>query len=98
MHWIRLKNALKHSLKGLFRGGANELPTKMQNKENTTFLSSSVAGGGGGYSPPPPIDMSTKMQNGKNTTFLALQDCFMHWSGLNSDLKHLLKHIFRGGG
>ena len=21
----------------------------------------------------------------------------MHWSGLNSDLKHLLKHIFRGG-
>ena len=22
----------------------------------------------------------------------------MHWGGLNSDLKHLLKHIFRGGG
>ena len=22
----------------------------------------------------------------------------MHWSGLNSDLKHLLKHIFKGGG
>ena len=22
----------------------------------------------------------------------------MHWSGLNSDLKHLLKHMFRGGG
>ena len=21
----------------------------------------------------------------------------MHWSGLNSDLKHILKHIFRGG-
>ena len=48
MQWIRLKKALKHSLKGLFRGGgANELPTKMQNKENTTFLSSSVARGGG---------------------------------------------------
>ena len=49
--------------------GANELPTKMQNQENTTFLASSVARGAGGYSPPPPIDMSTKMQNGKNTTF-----------------------------
>ena len=22
----------------------------------------------------------------------------MHWSGLNSDLKHLLKHMFRGKG
>ena len=22
----------------------------------------------------------------------------MHWSGLNSDLKHFLKHIFRGEG
>ena len=22
----------------------------------------------------------------------------MHWSGLNSDLKHLLKHVFRGKG
>ena len=22
----------------------------------------------------------------------------MHWSGLNSDLKHFLKHMFRGGG
>ena len=22
----------------------------------------------------------------------------MHWSGLNSDLKHLLKHTFGGGG
>ena len=22
----------------------------------------------------------------------------MHWGGLNSDLKHLLKHIFGGGG
>ena len=22
----------------------------------------------------------------------------MHWNGLNSDVKHLLKHIFRGGG
>ena len=22
----------------------------------------------------------------------------MHWSGLNSDLKHFLKHIFQGGG
>ena len=21
----------------------------------------------------------------------------MHWSGLNSDLKHFLKHMFRGG-
>ena len=22
----------------------------------------------------------------------------MHWNGLNSDLKHLLKHLFRGEG
>ena len=55
--------------------------------------SSSVARGGG-YSPP--IGMSTKMQNRKNT-FLALLRLFMHWSGLNNDLKHLLKHMFMGG-
>ena len=42
--------------------------------------------------------MSTEVQNGKNTTFLALLDCFMHWSRLNSDLKHLLKDMFLGGG
>ena len=22
----------------------------------------------------------------------------MHWSGLHSDLKHLLEHMFKGGG
>ena len=22
----------------------------------------------------------------------------MHWSGINSDLKHFLKHMFKGGG
>ena len=38
LDWIGLKNDLKHSLKRLFGGGANELPTKMQNMENTTFL------------------------------------------------------------
>ena len=62
------------------------------------FYPVALLGGRGGYSPPPPpIDMSTKMQNGKNTSFLALRDCFMHWSGLNSGLKHYLKYMFRGG-
>ena len=32
------KNGLKHSLKRLFRGGANRLPNKMQNRKNITFL------------------------------------------------------------
>ena len=58
VHWIGLKNDLKHSLKRLFgRGGANELPTKMQNKKNTIF------GGANG--------LPTKMQDMENTTFLA---------------------------
>ena len=52
--------------------------------------------GGGGCSPP--IGMSTKMQNEKNATFLALLRPLNVLGGLNSDLKHLLKHIFRGGG
>ena len=63
--------------------------------KKTLLEGSSVAWGA--IAPPPPIDMSTTMQNGKNTTFLALLRLFMLWSGLNSDLKHLLKHIFRGG-
>ena len=61
----------------------------------SNFLISSVARGGG-YSPL--ISLSTKMQNKKNTTFLALLRLFfLRWNGLKSDLKHLLKHIFRGG-
>ena len=75
------KNALKHSLKRLFKGGANRLPTKMQNKENITFLASSVARVVGGYSPPS-IDMSTKMQNGENATFVKLLRLFyaLEWN------------------
>ena len=37
------------------------------------------------------------MQNKKNTTFLALLRLVLYWNGLKSDLKHLLKHKFRGG-
>ena len=64
----------------VYLGGANRLPTKMQNKENTTFLASSVARGAGSYSPR--IDMSTKMQNGKNAAFLALLRLFyaLEWT------------------
>ena len=60
-------------------------------------VGSSVARGVGGYSPIP-IGMSTKMQNGKNTTFLALLRLFYALEWINSDLKHLLKHISGGGG
>ena len=49
--------------------------------------------GGGGRLYPPPIGMSTKMQNEKNTMFLALFETLNY-----SDLKHILKHLFRGGG
>ena len=68
LHWIRI-------FWNVYLEEANELPTKMQNKENTTFLASSVARGGVGAIAPL-IDMSTKMQNGKNTTFLALLRLF----------------------
>ena len=34
----------------------------------------------------------------KTLRFEHFWDCFMHWSGLNSDLKHFLKHIFKGVG
>ena len=68
---------------------------------------SSVAGGGGCSSPiglstkiQNKKGLSTKIQNKKNTTFLALLRLFffLRWNGLKSDLKHLLKHIVRGGG
>ena len=52
--------------------------------------------GRGGYSPPP-IGLSTKMQNKKNTTFLALLSLVFVLEWTKSDLKHLLKHKFRGG-
>ena len=63
----------------------------------SNFTQYQERGGGGGYSPP--IHMSTKMQNGKKKLrFQHFGDCLMHWSGLNSDLNHLLKHMFRGKG
>ena len=41
--------------------------------------------------------MSTKMQNKEYTTFLAILRLFFELDWTISDLKHLLKHIFRGG-
>ena len=51
---------------------------------------------GGGAIAPSPHGLSTKMQNKENITFLALLRFFLHWNRLKSDLKHLLKEIFRG--
>ena len=55
---------------------------------------SSVGGRGGVYTPP--IGLSTKMQNEKNTTFLALLRRVFALEWTKKDLKHLLKHKFRG--
>ena len=45
----------------------------------------------------PPIGLLTKKQNKKNNTCLALLGQILLWNGLESDLKHLLTHKFRGG-
>ena len=58
--------------------------------------SHTVAKPEGGAIAPSPHGLSTKMQNKKNITFLALLRLFLHRNGLKSDLKHLLKQIFRG--
>ena len=56
----------------------------------------SQGGARGGYSTPHwHVDQNAKGE--KHYVFSSFETVFMHWSGLNSDLKHLLKHIFRGG-
>ena len=54
--------------------------------------------GGGLIAPPPPIGLSAKMQNKKINTFLALLRLVFALQWIKSDLNHLLKHKFRGGG
>ena len=52
-----------------------------------------------GLASPPTIGLWTKLQNKENTAFLALlRLLFLHWNGLKSDLKHLLKHVSGRGG
>ena len=59
------------------------------------IVHSSVARGAGGYSLPDwHVDQKAEWE--KHYVFSILK--LMHWSGLNSDLKHFLRHIFKGGG
>ena len=52
--------------------------------------------GGGGIDPP--LACQPKCRIRKILRFLHFGDCFLQWNGLKSDLKHLLKHKFRGEG
>ena len=65
-------------------------------EKRVPFSSVAKGGGRGGYSFSP-IGLSTKMQNKENTTFLSFLRPLFVLEGLKSDLKHLLKHIFKGG-
>ena len=58
----------------------------------------SVGGGGGGGVIDPPLACQPKSRIRKILRFLHFWDCFLQWNGLKSDLKHLLKHKFRGEG
>ena len=65
-HWIRLKSVLKHSLKRLFMGGANELPTKCTIRKISRFQPVAWPGA---IAPPPYLHVDQNAEGEKHYIF-----------------------------